>query len=232
MDGDGYYSENECGIGSELGWDCDDSDPTISPDSGSEGNGYFTSEYFDLNDNQVPYGWDFETARSANIASGRINAFIIDGYAGLSKSAEISCSTNEIILEMDAYMAYSYWGLKPIIQIFSGEKYLQFRTGEEDYDHPKGNLANEVYFRDGSLKKYIYEDLSPLITGINHLKLIMNDSGYEFSGVDPNGNESFKIFIDYSNYYIDFRDIDQIRFRINATTNNSGWIDNLNITVN
>lgn len=194
----------------------------------------FKTEFFDLDDNKVPEGWDFVVIRNAIISNGRINAYVNDGGGILSKEGVVSGTTKEIILEMDAYIAYSYWGLKSIFRIYKGDDYLGFRTGEEDYDHPKGNIANEVLYHGSSGNNYIYESLSPTITGVYHLKLTMNELGYEFVGVDPNGTESFKINIkeeDYPNYYFDFREIDEIQFYTVAQTDNNGWIDNLKVTV-
>jgi hypothetical protein len=191
----------------------------------------FKTEFFDFNDNKVPDGWIFKTMKNADISNGRINVHPNDGGANLTKEGIVPISTKEIILEMDAYIAYSYWGLISYFQIYKGDKLLQFRTGEEDYDHPTGNIANAVLYREGSNDyEYLYEALSPTVTGVYHLKLIMNDSGYEFIGVDPNGIESFRIHINPDKYF-GFNEIDKIRFSTVSQTDNSGWIDNLKITV-
>ncbi len=191
----------------------------------------FETEFHNLDDNQVPEGWELEITRSGDLSNGRINAYVNDGSGGLSKIGYVPIDAKEIILEMDGFMNYSYWGLKYSFQLLSGDKYLSFRTGEEDFDHPQGFLANEISYNDGINGGFIYESLSPLITGVYLLKLIMNENGYRFIGYDPNGVLSFNIFLDSTNYF-DFNEIDKIKFNVTAHTNNNGWIDNLSIEVN
>ena len=195
-------------------------------------NGYFKSAYFDFNDNQVPEGWEFLSTGSpgSDISNGRMNAYVTDGRGDLTKTAQVSNATSEIVLEMDANFVYSYWGNKGMFNLHFGDKILQFRAGEEDYDHPEGVSANEVYYYDGTSGYFIHEETSPIIYGVYHLKLTMNESSYEFVGIDPNGDEAFRINIDPDSYF-DFKDIDQLKFIIVSTTNNSSWIDNLRITV-
>ena len=195
-------------------------------------NGYFKSEFFDLNDNQVPEGWEFINIGNAgaDISNGRINSYIVNGQGTLKKVAQVSSATAEIILEMDANFVYSYWGNKGMFRINFGDKFLQFRAGEEDYDHPNGVSANEVIYGDSNSWSFIHEETSPITYGVYHLKLIMNEFTYEFIGFDPNGEEDFRINIDPSLYF-NFRDIDQLRFEIYTSTDNASWIDNLRITV-
>ena len=193
----------------------------------------FVTEFHDLNDNQIPNGWVFDTNGSpgGDISNGRINSYIVDGGAHLSKTASVSNITQEIILEMDTYVTYSYWGMVPNFQIYNGDKILSFRSGVERYDHPDNTIVYTLTYYDGITTTYEFDNSAPRVDGIYHLKLIMNDNGYRFIGTDPSDVEAFNIFVEDTNYF-DFRQIDKISYSLSTHTDNDSWIDNLSITVN
>lgn len=191
----------------------------------------FQSEFLNFDNNNIPDNWEFFKVRSADIRNERMNAYTNDGVARMIIKGRVSNSTQEIILEMDGYIAYSYWGLYNSFRITAGDKNLAFHTGEQDYEWPANQVANFVTYKEGQNGRRIHESLSPSVPGTYHIKLIMNSSGYELIGIDPNGQESYRTKIN-SNDYFDFREIDKIEFEINAHTDNNGWMDNIRITVN
>lgn len=190
----------------------------------------FSSEFFDFNDNQTPEGWVFEAIRNANISNGRINAYVNDGVGRLSTERLVPFGTSELSLLFDAYIDYSYWGLIYEFKVYSGDKYLTFRTGQEDYEYPVNSNANIITFSNDDEKTVVYENTTESISGKYHLELVMDVDGYRFIGTDPNDNESFNIYISDDEYF-NFFNIDKIEIDVVAHTDNNGWIDNFQINL-
>ena len=192
---------------------------------------YFKTEIIDFNDGTIPSDWEFVASNSADISNGRINAYIIDGGGTMKKKAIVSPQTKKIILEMDGYMAYSYWGLYSNFFIVSGDKHLKFRAGIEDYDNPPDVLEVALLYSDGiSPYAVVYDNDGAYKNGAYHLTLEITSSGYTFKGNDPDGIEAFN-FYQSSESLIQLEDISEIWYHCEAHTDNNGWIDNVSITI-
>ena len=72
------------------------------------------SECQDLNNNQMPAGWSMEvgTGVGSSFANGRLNAYQVDGGAGITRVPFIlTNAANRIKLEWTSYLAPIYWGM-------------------------------------------------------------------------------------------------------------------------
>lgn len=197
----------------------------------SNSDNYFTSEFFNLDDNKIPEGWTFEAIRSADISNGRINAYTNDGSGRLEKQASVKDDTEEIVLELEGHLAYSFWGLVNGFYVYNKSDLLGFKIGSEAYEYPSDHFFYEIVSRINGVNKKVKFGSKVRIDGTHKIQLTMNSQGYHFKGYNPNNIEVFNISISNSEGF-DFKNIDKIRFITTANTNSNGWIDNLKINVN
>jgi hypothetical protein len=191
----------------------------------------FRTQFIDFNNNEIPEGWEYDTVNSADISSERMNAYTNDGVSKLFKEGLIARNVNELKLEMDVYIAYSFWGLIYNFTIYSGDERIGFRTGQEDYEFPANSIANLINYYSNNENILLDSSLSAVEEGVYHVELIINQTSYTFRGQDELGNEVFSISIPLENY-ISLNQVDKIEFRNIANTNNNGWIDNISLSLN
>ena len=189
-----------------------------------------TTEFYDLDDNQIPPGWTLEIFRpdtGSGIHDGKLWAHTTDGYAILSKELTPG-DFRQLTFEYDSQiLGYSYWGVGTYIHV-------SFTDGEafDIFDRVEGyrygyNLALNYYFKNSGAYTLINTYGTPEYTEYHHTLSIRD-------GVFTTKSENIGSVL-YDEQINDARfvmsDIQSISYVSFAHTENDVWMDNIRLTV-
>jgi len=201
---------------------------------------YFTNEFYDLNDNAVPEGWELVvTNEPTYLSEGMLNADDSDGNGasgGLVRKGIVPEGTNSMTFEWDGNLDYTYWGMNNTFQIKynNTEKIRVFlQTGEYNFG-PENNRMYIVY-RSGDEGIIVYEEDIPIVLSDFHYKLKITDDYFTFSSIIESSGEAY-----FSNVFnikqlvpsYTFAGIEEVNFVAYTTTDNDNWLDNISIELN
>ena len=198
----------------------------------------FTNEFHNLDDNQVPENWTFvNTSASGNclIANGRIEAHPFDASGHLSRFGIMPNDVDSIVFTWDAIVNYAYWGQSSgIFMKNSDDKLFGFHQGFADYNY--GSEVNFIYLRKtdldfSNLEQIILEYMPVLHDTTRNILSITNNKLY-YSCYKLNENTlHYSLIFDISEIGLLLNDINEIRYKVAVTTDNSSWIDNLKFEI-
>jgi hypothetical protein len=190
----------------------------------------FQNVFFNLDSNQAPSDWNFVVdLANAAIANGRLEAYTVDGSAALEKIGTMPPNVDSLVFEWDGSVNYAYWGQGTAILMKSNGKFFQFRHGFQEFN---GNTNfNRVTFavdnQIGGVAILFDQSVPVIFSGFHHILQITNHK-FHFRAINlSTGQEYFNFSSAISDSSFSIADIEKVRFRLNCTTENNIWQDNL-----
>jgi len=195
---------------------------------------YFTNEFYNLNNNQVPAGWVMTVVSpDVQLAEGKLIAYVVDSYASIERTGIIPPSTTQMIFEWDGSLIYTYWGMRTILQVYFGtDKYIIISSQLAACNNGVSNQINIDYYQ-GANRTIILQTAIPQIFNNYHFKVILTPSSINYKATNiASGAFFFDETINIpSNLNFTFNSVNSIKYCVNATTDNNCWLDNISINV-
>lgn len=196
----------------------------------------FINESHNLDNNQVPSGWEFfETNEEVLLKDGHLIAAPVDAYGGLRRNGTMPVGTTQIKFEWDGNLAYTWWGMLNILKInYSGNKAFQVYLETAQVWSSTNNYLF-LQYNDGTgnqieKKKYTV----PLQHGEFHYTVTVNNNQIDFK-CKKQGDQQY--YIDQlipipSEIGFSLQAINSYEFITYTTTDNVNWLDNISVTIN
>ncbi len=197
---------------------------------------YFTNEFHDLNDNQVPEGWEFyENLSQVSITDGKLIAYPTDASGYLGRQGTVADEVSSFTFNWDGNLDYTYFGMcnQLVIEFNTNEHFkIYHQTAEYNF----GDEAKLfVYYNDGNGDVLQFEKSINLHYDTYNYSVNINDETINFIGdLSSTGSNLFNEQIAISGIVSGFQvqDITAVKYWVNTTTDNNNWLDNIEIIVN
>ena len=188
-----------------------------------------TTEFYDLDDNQIPPGWTLEIGNphtGTGIHDGKLWSHTIDGYATLSKDLTPG-DFIQLTFEYDSQiLGYSYWGVGTSILIsFTDGEVFEIYDKVEDYRYGN-NLAVDYFFYDSGSRTLIDTYGTPEYIEYHHTLSIRD--GVFTTRSENGGSVLYDEQINDARFAMS--NIQSISYRTFAHTENDVWMDNIRFT--
>ena len=193
------------------------------------------NEFYDLNDNQVPLGWELVVLNpDVVLESGKLFAFTVDAQGSLRRYVNIPTSITKMECEWDGNLAYTYWGMTNHLQFILDdnstlEVYLQ-TAGAWGINNNK--LILQYYsgiYGDSNYLQNLFLGLVPIKYGDFHYKVILDNNQIRFTCNDIADNTSYvdQIINIPNSMSFNLQRIKSVNYTVNTTTDNNNWMDNI-----
>jgi len=189
-----------------------------------------SSEFYDLNDNQLPAGWDLTTSSSAGFSGGKLWGHTVDGWVRMEKDVSSLTGITSFRFEYDGMLAASTWGITNGVNLWL----------PDDTRFTVINLkASNNYGTDNVVR--IHTPATPgwqeAVTyrfpnepGEFHYRLDVTQGQVRFVATRPgDGSVAFDITEPLPSLDVDA--ISSAGFTVGTTTVSDNWIDNLGFEV-
>jgi hypothetical protein len=195
---------------------------------------YFTDEYYNLDDNLVPLGWQFtEVLSEVNFINGKLTAQIVDSEGYLGRDGIVPPGTTKMKFEWDGSLQNSYWGMFTQLQIdFGTNEYFTISAQLAGVNNSISNRIYIVYYQGSTRNVFIEKPIEPINDNYHFIvELLPTSIIFSASSISSGTtyfNESSNI---PENVNFSFDDVNSIKFRVNTTTDNICWLDNITVNV-
>lgn len=191
----------------------------------------FQNVFFNLDSNQAPPDWNFVVdLANAALANGRLEAYTIDGSAAIEKTGTMPSNVDSLVFEWDGSVNYAYWGQGTAIILHANGKIYSFSHGFHEFNGSANN--NKVNFgfdnQNGAASVILFSQTPPLSFGSFHHILQITNHKFHFRAINlSTGQEYFNYSSAITDSSFNIANIEKVRFRLNCTTENNIWQDNL-----
>lgn len=199
-----------------------------------EGNS-FRDEFYNLDNNKVPLGWNFfVTNEDVSLKDGRLVATPIDAYGGLRRNGTMPDGYSKIKFEWDGNLASTTWGMLNILKInYSGNKAFQVYLETAKVWSSTNNFLFLQYNDETGHQIEKYKDLVPLQYGEFHYTVTVSNNQIDFK-CKKLGDQQYYIEqlipipleIGFS-----LQAINGYEYIAYTTTENDNWLDNISVTL-
>lgn len=196
----------------------------------------FITEFHDLNDNNVPEGWELYVNNApVSIENGHLLATPTDARGCLMRSGVVPENATKMTFEWDGNLAYASWGMQNQLQLdFNQNEWLYVSIITSEYNFGGMNKVRITYF-DGNQQTKVFEESIEKDWSDFHYKVeISGDDLILRSTYISNSNLYYEKTFDIVELIptYSFEVINKIRFWVYTTTDNNNWLDNISVEIN
>ena len=181
-------------------------------------------QFFDLDDNQVPDGWTQTILYGGpGVADGAFWGRIVDGRAWLTQEGTLPPGTTAIRFEYDGNIAYSTSGLSNNVAVTLGSG-VRYTVSDRHAIHPYGDYNTATMERSDTGEFHVSH--YPFETTDYHYVVRFSEGLIEFVARKiEDGSVLFDLAVPETDLHLS--EIEELRFIVVSTTDNSAWMDNL-----
>jgi len=188
-----------------------------------------TTEFYDLDDNQIPPGWTLEIVNpgtGSGIHDGKLWAHNTDGAAILSKELTPG-AFSELTFQYDSQLlGYSYWGVgTSIVVSFTDGEVFYIQDIVEGYRYGDNRAVHYRFKNSGALTLFDTYGTAEYIE--YHHTLSIRDGVFTLRS-ENGGSVLYDEQINDARFAMS--DIQKISYYTMANTGNDVWMDNLRFT--
>ena len=201
---------------------------------------YFTNEFYNLDDNNVPEGWEVEVKNEpVYLSDGKLIADNSDGNGasgGLVRRGAVPEGTNNMTFEWDGNLAYTYWGMCNQLEFsFNNVEIIRVHLQTAEYNFGQENNRFKITYYNGIEGVVVYEEDIPIVLSDFHYTIEIGEDYLTFNSNIQSTGETYysKVFtIQQLVPSYTFYGIQEVSFIAYTTTENDNWLDNISIELN
>jgi len=189
-----------------------------------------TSEFHDLDDNQIPAEWDLITNNNAGIADGKLWGYATDGSARLRKDVSTLAGTSSMAFEYDGMLTGSYWGITNGVNIWllDGSRFTVISL-KSTSNYGSDNIVR-IHTPDTPGWPEAITHRFPNESGDYHYRLEVTGGQVRFvSTRASDGSVAFDVTEILPT--LDLSEITEVDYIVGTTTGSHNWIDNLDFEI-
>jgi len=203
-------------------------------DSPKDTTNYFTDEYYNLDDNLIPSGWQFtEVLPDVNLINGRLTAQIVDSEGYIGRDGIVPPGTTKMKFEWDGSLQNSYWGMLTQLQIdFNTNEYFTISAQLAGVNNSISNRIYILYYQGTTRSVFFEKSIVPINDNYHFIvELLPTSIIFSASNISYGTtyfNESSNI---PANFNFSFNNVNSIKYKVITTTDNNCWLDNISVNV-
>jgi hypothetical protein len=192
----------------------------------------FINQSINFDDNLTPAGWQLTKTSNSGISNGKLNSSVTDGYSYISWRGKMPSVIDSVVAEWDGTVLYSAWHGGTEFMITSKDTIYDFGLGYGNIFPNK--IRATLATRDSAntqTKAIISDNFATNVAGDYHNIVSITDKYFYFKVIRNSDNA---VIFDLKNLKpndINFKisEIRRFMFFTHSTTDNSNWVDNINI---
>jgi hypothetical protein len=191
----------------------------------------FQNVFFNLDSNQAPPDWNFVVELgNAALTNGRMEAYTVDAGAALEKTGTMPPNIDSLVFEWDGSVNYAFWGQGTAVVLHINEKSYAIWHGFDDYNNSSSNnvVRYSIYNSQSGSVAVPFSQTHPVSFGSFHHILQITNHKFHFRAINiATGQDYFNYSSSILDSNFNISNIKKVRFRLNCTTENNIWQDNL-----